>query len=204
MAQLNDISIGAIPDDDTLKHSESIAKQVNEWGRRISAEDRTKIIKDASGTQRILFGEGQNQFYGMKVSQSGYDVGSATDAQLIFNSNQNVFKIVKIMPLSLDIPLSGGSGSFGSTTQAHGLIGTPAHQAFITVDPFLAAFGSGTTNGPNPTVINAISGTSVVTIATSQVTVDATNVIFTAYVGVIGSLTLHFSAKVYILQETAA
>lgn len=93
MPLLNEVSTGALGDDQDKK-IESLVKQINEQNRLISNEDRTKIIKDSSGTPRILFGEGPNQFYGLKVSQEGNDVTGATDSQLVFNSDNNVFKIV--------------------------------------------------------------------------------------------------------------
>jgi hypothetical protein len=98
MALLDDLNIGAVGDD-PKKQLESIIKQVNENSRVLSNEDRTKIINDDSGTPRLLTGYQQDGFdngnVGIKLSQEGYDVQSATGDQLIWSSDFNSFKIVQ-------------------------------------------------------------------------------------------------------------
>jgi len=50
-------------------------------------------------SQRVMIGTHIKDgvpFYGMKVSKPGYDVLTASDSELIFNSNQNIYKIVSV------------------------------------------------------------------------------------------------------------
>lgn len=63
MPLLSDIDFGAINKDDPQKQLERIVAQLNEWGRMISGEDRTRIIKSDSGVEALTFGvlpTGQN------------------------------------------------------------------------------------------------------------------------------------------------
>lgn len=74
-----------------------MARQVNEWGRLLSNEKRTDITKDDAGTPRLLIGYQQDGFsngnVGVKLSQENVDVSAATDDQLIWSSDFNMFKI---------------------------------------------------------------------------------------------------------------
>lgn len=94
MANLQDIGSGAVPAEDPAKQVESVIRQVNEWGRALSNEDRTKLYKDNSGKNRIIIGLLPNGDHGMRVSQEGFDVVEAADDELVFNSSQNIPKIV--------------------------------------------------------------------------------------------------------------
>ena len=83
---------------------------INENFRRIDDENRTKIIKNGTVPQ-ILFGYQKDGFgtgtdYGLKVSKPGQDVttngvNGVGNANLIFNSAYNTFKIVATGTLSL-------------------------------------------------------------------------------------------------------
>jgi type II secretory pathway pseudopilin PulG len=85
--------------------------QVNELARTLKGRQRTEIFKDDAGTRRVLLGKGANDFYGLKVSPEGTDVYDASDDQLIFNSDQNVFKIVATDTVTVPDPGSGTSTS---------------------------------------------------------------------------------------------
>jgi hypothetical protein len=61
MAILPDIKPNRLTDD-PQEQINSITRQMNEWGRIISNESRTKIINDDSGTPRILIGYQQDGF----------------------------------------------------------------------------------------------------------------------------------------------
>lgn len=112
--------------------------QVNDMMRDLSKRERVEIFKDDSGTRRVLLGKGANGFYGLKVSPEGKDVYTATDDELIFNSNQNVFKIVASGTLSVSGSYSQGVGSIqnyvvGSAFVQHDLGYCPA--LLIYADP---------------------------------------------------------------------
>lgn len=192
---LPDVNLGALGDE-ADKKIESLTKQINEQNRLISNENRTKIINDASGTPRILFGEGPNEFYGLKVSQEDIDVTGAADSELAFNSNQNVFKIVSTGTTSLTMT-DGTSGSTTTVTIPHGL-------GYIPV--VLAFFSDGGVYRPIPnwSVVLSFDTTNdfVKFTAWVDMTVDATNLKFIGYNTSAGESPA-YSIKYYLLQETA-
>lgn len=117
MPYLPDIQVDAMSDDPQDK-IESIVKQVNEQARLISNENTTKIIKSDSGIEtltigkiaeggngilikdsndvnRALFGEFPDGSIALKVSQTGIDVLTAANDDLVFNSSQNILKVVQ-------------------------------------------------------------------------------------------------------------
>jgi hypothetical protein len=62
MPFLADINSSSLNQDDPQKQIQSIVRQLNEWGREISNENRTKIINDDSGIPRILIGYQEDGF----------------------------------------------------------------------------------------------------------------------------------------------
>lgn len=74
MPILQDISVSSINKDDPQKQMESMAKQLNDWGRALSNEKRTDVYKDNSGTNRILIGVLPDGETGIVVSKEGVDV----------------------------------------------------------------------------------------------------------------------------------
>ena len=63
MPTLEDIRIGALPGDNPEEQIEGIVRQLNEWGRRISNEEITKIIKSDQTTEAMKIGAlGDNKF----------------------------------------------------------------------------------------------------------------------------------------------
>lgn len=74
MANLPDVHLGSMLNDDPNQQTQSIVRQVNEWGRKISNEDRTKIYKDEAGDNRIILGLLPDGTHGMVVSKEGVDV----------------------------------------------------------------------------------------------------------------------------------
>lgn len=112
----------------------------------------------------------------VKVAKTGYDANSATDDQLVFNSAQNVFKIVDKVTLSY----SGASVSTQSVP--HGLNYTPAFMGF-SVDSAAPA-----NYYPIPSSASGTTG----------IYADATNVYVT-----FNGLSRLLTATVYLLQETA-
>lgn len=64
----------------------------NENFKNISDRFITNIIKDESGTPRVLMGKGLDGFYGIRVSRDGFDVTDTTNKNLIMSSD---FSFVK-------------------------------------------------------------------------------------------------------------
>ena len=62
MPFLADIKASTLNGDDPKELIAGIVKQLNEWGREISNENRTKIINDDTGTPRILIGYQEDGF----------------------------------------------------------------------------------------------------------------------------------------------
>lgn len=81
MPILPEIRAGSLYRDDPQRQLESILQQLNDWGRLISNEDRTRIIKSDSGVEAITIGQlptGQNGF----LIRSEDDVPQAIFGQL--------------------------------------------------------------------------------------------------------------------------
>jgi len=153
-------------------------------------------------TPRVVEGLLPDNTYGMWVSKPGMDVTTATATDLIFNSNQDVFKIVgNIVGNFQNVTVAPSSGQFatnsGTTAIPHNLGYAPAILGYINNAntfyslPYQNNFGGGTTAA----------------FATYSVDVDNINVyltlLLTAFGGsetASGSL---LSAKVYLLQESA-
>lgn len=201
MALLTDVGIHAFDDDS--KKIDSFVKQVNDNNRLVSNEDRVKIIKDASGTPRLFFGEGPNQFYGMKVSQPGIDVTGADDEDLVFNSDQNVFKIIDSGSIDLtQITIPGSVGNYEDVnttvaTYTHGFGFKPSCLAFMEQT-------SGVRVQLPYTLQQAFSG-SYVTWQTYNATVSNTTFRITLRAVTFGGpvISLAGNIRFYLLQETA-
>lgn len=126
MPLLTDISSGKFSEDDPNARMNSITRQMNEWGRQISNEDRTKITKDDTGTNRLLQGYQKDGFdngnVGIKLSQPDKNVLTASSGELIWSSDFNSFKIVASG--NIDMVISTSS-TYKLVTYEHGLGYTP-------------------------------------------------------------------------------
>lgn len=178
--------------------------QDNLTGGNITQNQQNIIVFDDT-TNRVLIGyQTVLQQWGLFVSQPGVDVTMANADQLIFNSEQDTFKIVKIVPVDLSFTLSASAGTFGLVQVPHNLTFTPAYDAYITIDPVFASLTDvGTVNITNPFTIFGLSGTTMQPEVYGSVTVDDTNINFEIITRVVGTDTLNNSALVYLLQETS-
>ena len=178
---------------------ESNWNQVNDLATEVRSKDVTQIFKDdVDATRRVLLGKGADGFYGLKVSPAGVDVYTATDAQLIFNSNQNVFKIVTSGSATVT---TSSYGQF-QTVIPHGLTITPAVVGYVR---FAGAPANSYAILPHTVFLVPSSGvpTSLSAIATATVTVDATNITCSVIQVAGGTTDGDWTFKYYILQETA-
>lgn len=194
----------------TSNSTSSNNNEVNSLIREVNQMKEVQIFKDDSGTRRVLMGRGGNGFYGFKVSQEGFDVYDATDSQLVFNSDNNIFKIISSGTATVTAPTSGFTGTTTiTTTVAHGATGEPASIVFVENPSQLSGVGyisPGLTQVPS-TVYITNSG-AVILVSTSRV--DSTNIYFdltylSGGAGDIGPVVGGFvwTFKYYILQETA-
>lgn len=173
-------------------------------GGNIRQNSQNIIVFDNT-TNRVLIGyQTVLQAWGMFVSKPGVDVTSATADQLIFNSNQNIFKIATKIPLTLTYSHTNPNSEFRTTSVAHGLTYLPGFLAFNTLDPYFAGLTTGVTaSKPNPTsIVGAVAG-QVISVMYMEASIDATNVYLIVQTGG-GEPTASytFSSNIYLLQET--
>ena len=179
---------------------------INEAFAAIDGENRTKIIKNGN-TPKLLMGYQKDGFgtgvdYGLKIAKEGYDVTTATDAQMAFNSAFNTFKVVQMGTLRTTI----GSDAV-TLTAAHGLGYTPAIIAYVEVDYANADTGLlAGSRAPTGTHLQVphfeFDGSTFGCVAYVQVNVDSTNVkarVFSYHPDTDGTYTITY----YLLQETA-
>jgi len=74
MPILPEIRTSGINAGDTDAQIQSIAKQMNEWGRSISNEKRTDVYKDNAGTNRIIIGVLPDGDTGIVMTREDVDV----------------------------------------------------------------------------------------------------------------------------------
>lgn len=96
-----------------------------------------QIIARQGGANKAVFGFfGEANKFGLKVAEDGVDVLTADDDELLFNSEQNVFKVVQTNTHTVSYSFSSHSGS-GFTidnktdTIAHNLGFVPAIVVFV-------------------------------------------------------------------------
>ena len=167
---------------------------VNKLIKEVNGSKVTQVFKDRTGTNRVLLGSGADDFYGLKVSKSGVDVYGASDDQLVFNSEQNVFKIVSTGSTSITLPASPNDSY--SVTVAHGLSTVPAVIAYVDD-------GTSSTRVQMPYYMLSL-GTPNEVKAAFFFLVDDTNITFiiTTNYSFIANNTYTF--RYYTLQETAS
>lgn len=166
-----------------------------------SATDKQLVLKDDYTTRtyydnnnsRILLGQLPDSSYGMWVSKVGQDVTTATlNSQLIFNSNQDVLRVVQTGAINVNV---SGAGDFQGQV-AHGLGVIPAFIGYIDSVPIA---------GSNvwlqlPFVQHQYSTGAIAIGFVADIAVDNTNV----YIN-ISSIALYalgtYSFKYYLLEE---
>lgn len=116
----------------------TMVSAINNVNRQIEGENRTKVIRDESGVDRVILGRWPDGKYGIKVSKEGVDVMNATPDQLVFNSSNNLFKIVETGTATVTAPGSTGSSAYTSVTHEVGK--NPTVMAFVSFSPTGTAF----------------------------------------------------------------
>lgn len=185
--------------------------QINNMIRQLNNEQVTKVFKQAGGVDGLITGRLPNDLgygfllYGtdgkvliacyinslgkpiLKVAKEGYDATTATNDQLIFNSDQNVFKIVTNSTTSLTTSTGGAT----DRVVAHNLGYVPVMLAYM---EFPGVAGSRVNL---PYIETGPSGIEIVG------SVDSTNVTFECRVAdPLGPNT--YQIRYYLLQETAS
>lgn len=112
----------------------TMANAINDMFRQVESENRTRVIKDENGTNRIIEGRYPDGTYGMRVSKPGKDVLTSTGTDLVFDSNNNLFNIVKSGTTTLTLPVcQNGSSVDTSISVSHTLGYAPLVIAFAYV-----------------------------------------------------------------------
>lgn len=190
----------------------TVVSDVNQNILELKGREVTEIFKDDSGTRRVLLGKGANGFYGLKVSPEGTDVYTAADDELIFNSDQNVFKIVETGTAT--VPLismgAGVSNASQSVTVTHNLGYTPICIAYA-VDRDGKLIQLPLLNGRRYINLEAVlpgAGIVMAPYSVAQAEVTTTTVVFSNYAANSnmgsGSTVSALNIKYYLLQETAS
>lgn len=186
--------------------SQAQAAALNANFRQLESENRTKIIRDENGVDRVMIGRYPNGEYGIKVSKTGKDVKTADNIDLYFNSNQNTFKVVKSDTITLaDYTVSGGAGVWANFQQTpvivnHGLGYKPIVMAYL--------IGIGGEYTPLPFTGMRTPSTSSFESTNIGISVDGVRVIFSQNTIVNGSISSHTvyggTIRYYLLQESVS
>lgn len=72
----------------------TLINALNQNFNQVQSQDRRKTITDENGIDRIVLGRQDDGRYAVRVSLDGYDVDTATDDQLVMNSDWNMWKII--------------------------------------------------------------------------------------------------------------
>lgn len=99
----------------------------NTAGLAPSIDGNNSVPQVLVGYQKDGFGTGIDQ--GIKVSQQGVNVNTATDSQLVMSSAFNLFKIVGIYYVTVSHPGTTGTSAYGSVE--HNLGYSPAYAGFV-------------------------------------------------------------------------
>ena len=159
-------------------------------------QDKNRIVgRDPDNNIRLLItSDGTN--FNMKVAKDGYDATTATGDQLVFNSDQNILKVVQSGVATLNV-LAGATGGLVSVT--HGLGYAPASIAYLDQG------GGGTTYTPVPTYsINTTGELSAsFDVSTTTSTISFGVQLYPFPTNTFASNT-QFKFKYYLLQESAS
>lgn len=180
---------------------EGVVTDMNQNILELKGRETTEIFKDDSGTRRVLLGKGADDFYGLKVSPAGTDVYTAAAADLVFNSDQNVFKIVDKLTTTFSYSV-GASASTNSFTLNHNLGYLPLLSGSVNIT---SASGTATTGvyplpylliGANSTINGGYiaAGISITEVTTTLVHFSMVLASSSSFAGTV---------TLYVLQETA-
>lgn len=73
MPFLSEINTGAIPGQGAEQKLESLVKQLNEWGRLISNEAKTQVIRGDLTTSALILGEHPDGTFGILLNDGEND-----------------------------------------------------------------------------------------------------------------------------------
>lgn len=181
---------------------------MNGIGREVKNMQTVQVFKDETGTKRVLLGRGADDFYGLKVSKPTFNVFTASNDELVFNSSQNVFKIVDIQEITTfettlpNCPAGETLAATSSSTFNHSLGYTPITAGFYQSGSSFLTLPYATVAAPQ--VDNSVLVTTQLQASATDFTVKQVVLIDCASSGTGITLTLdEIGVKVYMLQESA-
>lgn len=152
---------------------------INKNFAELDNEGTIKLYSDKTGTPNISIGIQPDGTSRIKVAKTGFDVTTATNDQLAFNSSQNTLKVVASGLIDITTPFPVITGPVNQSYQtivtsiAHGLGYTPV------VLTYLAEVVNGSVNGFFPFSFGSIYssgfGSNFSNIYTAQIDVTSTN-----------------------------
>jgi hypothetical protein len=156
------------------------------------------VTVGADGYPQVLQGSQKTFGNGFYVAKPGHDVITETSASnLIFNSNQNVFKVVATGTTKVTIPSGYGAGEYNSLIN-HSLNSYPVVVSYVT-PPYVTAADKYVLDNPNLSAVGGVvKWQTYTTTGLTYVTfsVDLQAALLT---GVVGDWLFTY----YLLQETA-
>lgn len=167
-----------------------------------------QIIAKQDGFNKAAFGfYGDANKFGLKVAQDGFDVLTASDSQLIFNSEQNSFKILSYGGGSIPVSNPMTPSQVITATGFHNLGFTPAFIAFGNIPTGGGYIGAGQLTNLPAHVYGTVGASFGQIAAFMQMRVDDTAL----YIDVINPSAINvpnlgspWRFTYYLLQETAA
>lgn len=195
------IQEGLLADNTTgIKAVDRQGRTIVQLGRQIDTTTNVKFF-DNSGVGLAQFGGFPDNTTALKVAKSGFEVSTATNDQLIFNSSQNIPKIALTGTGTILVTNTGFYDEFTATIP-HGLSSTPFYVVYITPPN-----GSGLTIQQTPYYIYTYTlGTAIAPVLNAQVVtwVDSDNLTIdiiakTSISNFVGTWTYRY----YLMQETA-
>lgn len=165
---------------------------------RVITKDDQIIVHDGTSNKALL-GRDDSGNYVVKVAKDGADVLTATGDDLIFNSDNNLFKIITtgVIPISHVHTVNSAK----TTSIGHGQTGRPTVICFATnlVAPGIA---SSAPSYQMPVTAPGVSGGNLVIAMLLQAYVDDTNL--NIYTWSNPATTITADVRYYIIQETAS
>lgn len=176
----------------------AVANTVNSLAKELESTKSVQVFKDDTGTRRVILDKD-----GLRTSEAGVDVFNATNDQLTFNSNNNVFKVVQSGEASGAVA-SLTENATDTTTIPHNLGFAPA--AIVYVNGTGSTYLTSGRYYPTPTAISIKIGTVYHPGIIFEYQIDDTNLYLTVTnrstatpITDIGTV----NWKYYLLQETA-
>lgn len=153
-------------------------------------------IYDTSGVKRLFGGRFSDGDVKIKLSQATYDVGTATDDQLIWSSDFNLFKIVASGSAIVNLPGGYAANTYYNAVVTHSLGYVPTYLSFVT---FPAGAG-GQRQDAQHVGVDALAGLPISNNA--SVIVDSSSITLSVIANGSAVYSGDWTFKYYLIRET--